>query len=356
MKKTLAPGYTIGTDAYNDIANVCLPYGKKIAIIGGKKALEAAKNKILDAIKNTELTVTSCLWYGGESSLENVEMLIPQVVDADMIFAVGGGKAIDTCKVLSQRTNRPFFTFPTIASTCAACTSLGIIYNPDGSLREYSFSKIPPNHIFIDTQIIANAPELYLWAGMGDTMAKYYECTVSSRGDIPEHSDAMGIALSSMCAVPIVRFGEKALNDCKNNTVTDELTEVILGIIISTGFVSNFVQVDYTTGLAHAIYNGFTVLPSTEKNHHLHGEVVSYGILVLLTIDKQYDELNKLYKFYKSIGLPTKISDLHAEVDDTDKVATKALLGMDVRKYPYEVTHEMIIQGIKELEEFNKKN
>ena len=29
---------------------------------------------------------------------------------------------------------------------------------------------------------------------------------------------------------------------------------------------------------------------------------------------------------------------------------------MDVRKYPYEVTHEMIIQGIKELEEFNKKN
>ena len=109
-----------------------------------------------------------------------------------------------------------------------------------------------------------------------------------------------------MCAVPIVRFGEKALNDCKNNTVTDELTEVILGIIISTGFVSNFVQVDYTTGLAHAIYNGFTVLPSTEKNHHLHGEVVSYGILVLLTIDKQYDELNKLYKFYKSIGLPNK--------------------------------------------------
>ena len=28
---------------------------------------------------------------------------------------------------------------------------------------------------------------------------------------------------------------------------------------------------------------------------------------------------------------------------------------MDVRKYPYEVTHEMIIQGIKELEEFNKQ-
>lgn len=124
-------------------------------------------------------------------------------------------------------------------------------------------------------------------------MAKHYECTVSSRGDIPAHSDAMGIALSSMCAVPMLRWGEKALADCRAHKVTDELTEVILGIIVSTGLVSNFVQVDYTTGLAHAVYNGFTVLKSTEENHHLHGEVVSYGILVLLTVDKQYKEREK---------------------------------------------------------------
>ena len=144
-----------------------------------------------------------------------------------LAFSVGG-KAIDTCKVLAHSTNRPFFTFPTIASTCASCTSLGIVYHPDGSLREYSFSKIPLNHIFINTQIIAEAPDIYLWAGMGDTMAKHYECTISSRNDIPAHSEAMGIALSSMCAVPIMRWGEKALADCKANQVSDELTEVIV--------------------------------------------------------------------------------------------------------------------------------
>ena len=271
-----------------------------------------------------------------------------------MLFAVGGGKAIDTCKVLAQETNRPFFTFPTIASTCAACTSLGIIYHPDGSLREYSFSKIPPNHIFINTQVIANAPDIYLWAGMGDTMAKHYESTVSSRGHIPAHSDAMGITLSSMCAAPIVRWGQKALDDCKNNTVTNELTEVILGIIISTGFVSNFVQVDYTTGMAHAVYNGFTVLPSTEHHGHLHGEVVSYGILVLLTVDKQYEERDKLYQFSKSIGLPTCLADIHATPEDLDKVTTKALAGIDVRVWPYPVDAEMIVNGIMELEEYNK--
>ena len=354
MEKTLFPGYTIGPDAYDDIAAVCPAYGKTAAVIGGKRALAAAGDAIIRAAKDAGMEIIGPIWYGGEASRENMDMLRPQIEAADMIFAVGSGKAIDTCKVLAHETNRPFFTFPTIASTCASCTSLGIVYHPDGSLREYSFSKIPPNHIFINTQVIADAPDIYLWAGMGDTMAKHYECTISSRGDVPAHSDAMGIALSSMCAVPILRWGRQALEDCRAHTVTTELTEVILGIIISTGLVSNFVQVDYTTGLAHAIYNGFTVLPSTEKNHHLHGEVVSYGILVMLTVDKQFEERDKLYAFSRSIGLPTCLADIHATPEDLPAVTAKALAGIDVRVFPYTVTPEMIVQGVMDMEEYHK--
>lgn len=350
FQETLFPGYTIGEDAYQNISAVCAPFGKKAAIIGGKHALAAAEEKIRRAVKGSDIEITGAYWYGGEASVENIAMLEPQVKEADMLFAVGGGKAIDTVKVLAHMTHRPFFTFPTIASTCASCTSLGILYHPDGSLREYSFSKIPPNHIFIDPQIIADAPVKYLWAGMGDTMAKHFECTTSSRGDVPSHSDAMGIALSSMCAEPILRWGQKAMEDCKAHQVTYELTEIILSIIVSTGLVSNFVQVDYTTGLAHAIYNGFTILPSTEEHHHLHGEVVSYGILAMLTIDKKYEERDKVLAFNRSIGLPTRLSDIHAKPEDLPAVAEKALQGIDVRKWPYAVTAEMIVNGIQELE------
>ena len=345
MQKALFPGYSVGPDAYEDIANICPAYGKTAAIIGGKHALAAVEDKIRKAMESSGIEIIGTFWYGGEASRENMEMLRPQVADADMIFAVGGGKAIDTCKVLAHETNRPFFTFPTIASTCASCTSLGIVYHPDGSLREYSFSKIPPDHIFIDTEIIANAPVRYLWAGMGDTMAKHYECTISCRNDVPAHSDAMGIALSSMCAEPIVRWGEQAMADCEAHRVTPELTEIIEAIIISTGFVSNFVQV------AHAMYNGFTVLPSTEENHHLHGEVVSYGILVMLTVDKQYAERDKLMAFSKSIGLPTRLADIHARPEDLKAVTDKALAGIDVRVWPYPVDRQMLIDGVMELEQ-----
>ena len=50
MQKSLFPGYTVGTDAYDDIANVCPAYGKKIAIIGGKRALAAAGEAIAAAV------------------------------------------------------------------------------------------------------------------------------------------------------------------------------------------------------------------------------------------------------------------------------------------------------------------
>ena len=46
MQKALFPGYTVGPDAYEDIVNICSAYGKKAAIIGGRKALAAAEPQL----------------------------------------------------------------------------------------------------------------------------------------------------------------------------------------------------------------------------------------------------------------------------------------------------------------------
>ncbi len=448
MNRQFFPGYSIGTDAYDDIKTICKTYGKTAAIIGGKRALDASQEKILAAMQDSGVEPTGVFWYGGEASVENITLLEenPAVAKADMIFAVGGGKAIDTGKVLAHRTGRPFFTFPTIASTCASCTSLGILYHSDGSLREYSFSKETPVHIFIDSGVIARAPREYLWAGIGDTMAKFYECTVSGRGDTLSHSEALvhifidsgviarapreylwagigdtmakfyectvsgrgdtlshsealGTAISTMCADPLVAYGVQALQDCDHNTVSkaleevilgiivstgfvsnlvsidyntglahavyngftilpqiekygQALEEVILGIIVSTGFVSNLVSIDYNTGLAHAVYNGFTILPQIEKYGHLHGEIVFYGILILLLVDEQIQEFERVYRFGLQMGFPTCLRALHTEIGEMPAVAEKALQGIDVRHYPYKVHKEMILSAVRQLEKY----
>ncbi len=232
---------------------------------------------------------------------------------------------------------------------------MGILYHPDGSLREYTFSNITPVHIFIDSEIIANAPDKYFWAGIGDSMAKYFESSVSSRGDELNHSQSMGVNIASMCNGPFVKYGVQALEDCKKNKLSNELEEIILGIIISTGYVSNLVNIDLNTGLAHAVYNGFTVIPQIEKYGHLHGEIVSYGILVLLVVDRQKEEFERIFKFNKEMGFPTKLSDLHCSIEDVDKIIEKALKGIDVRHYPYTVASEMIKDAILFIEDFQHK-
>ena len=72
----------------------------------------------------------------------------------------------------------------------------------------------------------------------------------------------------------------------------------------------------------------------------------------MLTIDKQYAER---YKFSRSIGLPTRLADIHAKAEDLAKVTSKALEGIDVRVYPYTVTEQMIVDGIVEMEAYDEK-
>ena len=42
--------YTIGKEAYKNVNEVCRQYGTKALLIGGKLALEAGKEKLLQAL------------------------------------------------------------------------------------------------------------------------------------------------------------------------------------------------------------------------------------------------------------------------------------------------------------------
>lgn len=55
------------------------------------------------------------------------------------------------------------------------------------------------------------------------------------------------------------------------------------------------------------------------------------------------------------MGFPVKLADIHATLDDMDAVITKALSGIDVRKWPYEVTPDMILDAVKKLKKFLSK-
>ena len=96
------PCYSIGDDCYKEIPYVTRRYGKTAVVIGGKTAMEKAKPELLAALKGSDLEITDFIWYGGDSNYENIEMLkaMPEVQNADMVFGVGGGRAVDTVRFM----------------------------------------------------------------------------------------------------------------------------------------------------------------------------------------------------------------------------------------------------------------
>lgn len=355
------PNYSIGDQIYNKIGPVCESYGKKVLVIGGKKALGAAYDKIEKYVKQTNLEIIGKEIYGENCTYATVEKLrkLPLYQEADMVFGVGGGKALDTVKCLCITDDKPVFAFPTISSNCSACTSVSIMYNEDGTFLKPHFFVRPVMHSFIDTEIIAKAPSQYMWAGIGDTYAKYYEAMISARGERLEHFTSLGVAVSVMCRDPLIEYGRQAFEDHKKGLCTYDVEQVVLAIVVTTGIASIFLTKDFTpdynSGLAHAVFYAMTSYPVIEERH-LHGEVVGFGVLLALLVDHQYEEFEKIYELNRSIGLPVSLEEI--EITQTQwEECTKRIPDMsDVAHYPYRVTREMLEAAMNQLKERVRKD
>ncbi len=345
--------YSIGPSAYEEAAKVCRLYGKRILLIGGEQALNAGKARLQAALQGSDLEIVDTVLYGHDCTYEAMEHLADhaKVVQADMIFGMGGGKALDTAKGAAAKAELPVFTFPTIAATCAATTALSVVYKEDGNFDSFFFYDRPAYHCFIDLTIIAQAPWKFLQAGMGDTIGKFFECHFSSRGDKLEHPSALGREISNMCYAPLLEYGEQALADCKAHRVTPALEQAVLANIASTGLVSLMVLDDYNCAIAHSVYYGLVLLPGFEEKW-LHGNVVSYGVLVQLAVDGDLEEARRLKAFLQRLEIPTTLKEMSVSVarDNLQAVLTETVTGPDMEHIPYPVTEDMVFEAIQLVE------
>lgn len=347
--------YTIGADAYQSFGTVCKKLGKRFVLIGGKTALSKGKEKLTASIEEADLEMAACLEAGSDCTYGRIHELSEQIgkLGADFIAGMGGGKALDTAKGVACDLQIPVVTLPTIAATCAAATALSVVYREDGSFESFYYFEKPAVHAFIDTQIIAEAPDCYLRAGMGDTIAKHFECHLSARGDELDHSSYMGREISNLCYEPVLTYGRQAMEDCRKHQVTSALTQVVLVNVVSTGMVSLLVHDDYNGAIAHSVFYGLAILPGFEEKN-LHGDVVAYGVLVQLTVDGQNEKTGRLYQFLKDLSMPVKLEDMGVKNDrgELAEVLKEIVQGPDLKHMPYQVTEEMIFEAMQQVEKF----
>jgi glycerol dehydrogenase len=111
--------------------------------------------------------------FRGECCEEELRRLsdIMNRLRADVVVGMGGGKTIDTAKILADRAGLPVIIVPTIASTDAPCSGCAVIYSEEGVFHSVYYLKLNPQVVLVDTNVIANAPVRFLVAGMGDALS-----------------------------------------------------------------------------------------------------------------------------------------------------------------------------------------
>ena len=94
-------------------------------------------------------------------------------------------------------------------------------------------------------------------------------------------------------------------------------------------------------------------MPQGER--HLHGEIVSYGVLIVLQLAKKYDELKEIRDFMISVGLPTSLKALEIESDEDLKTVLDKAFTLDyIQTLPFEINRQMVEDAIQEVEKLNQ--
>ena len=78
-------------------------------------------------------------------------------------------------------------------------------------------------------------------------------------------------------------------------------------------------------------------------------------MLICLLIDGQNDEFEKIYKFNKSVGLPTSLDDIEISEEQIEALIPKMPDMSDIRHNPYKITEEMIREAFERLRIYNMK-
>ncbi|MFC3418725.1 glycerol dehydrogenase [Salinicoccus hispanicus] len=268
--------------------------------------------------------------FNGEASEVEIDRLSEagKNNDVDIVIGVGGGKTLDTSKAIADNLKTPVIIVPTTASTDAPTSSLSVIYSDEGEFTGYRFYDKNPDLIIVDSNVVVNAPIKLFASGMSDAMATLVEAraTLNRKGEtmVGGQPTLASIAIAEKCEETLFKHGHAAFQAASKGLVTPQVNAVIEAntLLSGLGFENGGLAA------AHAIHNGFTTL-SGDIHHLSHGEKVTYGTLVQLLLENSSDEkMFKYIDFYKSIGMPTTLKEMHLEdasFEDLVKVGKLAI-------------------------------
>ena len=335
-----------------------LSFGRRPLVLADRVVYSEVGEVLSDSLGRENL-VSTFEQFQGECSLKEIERItnLLKKNKIDVVIGCGGGKAIDTAKVAAYNAGLPLMTFPTSAATCAGWSFIAPLYTEEGVYLKTLDLKRSPDLALVDPEIIARGPLRLLSAGMGDTLAKWYEARSVTEGRKKDFTTQLALDLAKKSCNLVKEIGPKAKQDVERKCCTREVEEIIEVNILLTGLISGLGKGRCRSLAAHALNYGMTHLKETRGA--LHGERVAFGVIMQLILEgRDENEIERLFPLYSALGLPLTLKGLGLSTNGkklSRLVKETSKKESHIHNLPFPINESMVKEALLKADEWGRK-
>lgn len=333
MSGILSPGNYISERGAAGMAGAAVAAaGKSVLLVHGDVGYGLIRDELLAGLAAAGVSVTEVKHEGYCGEASSRRLADPgRAAGCDVVLSVGGGRVLDTGKSAAAELGVPCVLIPTSPSTCSASSAVVVDYTPDGTHIGGRMVK-PTVASLIDPELLAAAPDRLLVSGIADALAKALEVRLGvERIDRP---GAEVVAAVTLCdelerilfenAVDAVRAGPQGRGE-PGSAGGSQRELVAEASVLWPGLIGSLAGERARLAAAHAMHNALTKLPGSHAS--LHGELISFGILVQLVLQERDDDaLEKTAAWFADLGCPSDLEALGCGAFLTDEAARTMVL------------------------------
>lgn len=328
--------------------------GKSAAMLMGTHFYNREIDRIRGLFTEVKMEVTLHKISGSCTALE-VEALKRMIAELpsqpDVIIGLGGGKTLDTVRIVAAQLDKAMLLIPTSVATNAATSGLSVMYDEVHRAKTV-YLRRNPDCILVDTEFVIQGSPRMLAAGIGDSLATYFEARNNWLANnintvMPGYRQTLcGKSIAEACVETLLKNGESAYCAVQHGLRTEEFEDTVeaINLLSGLGWENN------GCSITHALT---PALAAAEQTHTLiHGECVAFCLLVQLLLDRETPEMfARVRSLCRTLHLPVNLYGLGITGGDREK-AVRCIVEyafalqdtLEVTNYP--VTPEKLYNAI----------
>jgi len=302
-----------------------LTKSKKVSLISGIHVKKIIKQRVEKSLKLKKIKFT---WHTSKDNQINTLNEIQKEVKkdrSDVIIGIGGGRSVDTAKLIAFNLDIPFVSVPTAASHDGMASPFVSIKSD----KPHSIIATAPLGVFVDIDIIKKAPTRLLASGCGDLVANI--CAVKDwklgRDKTGEYYGRYSANLAIMSAKIVMekssQYAKKGLD-----------ARVIVEALISAGVASCIAGSSRPCSGAEHLFSH--ALDKIAPGKGLHGEKCGLGAIMITKLQGQ--DWKKIVKTLKDVGAPTTAKQIGL---NEEQIIDALMIAQDLRPERYTILKEI---------------